>query len=120
MSARVRKAIALLSPARWARWSRRQARRLADRFGLVGTAETTYLGRRFAYPSDSIIGWQIAAGGEWDPILRPITAALLTERAPVLCEVGSNIGASLLQMLAGVLTEALLLFEEPDEGLAAT
>jgi FkbM family methyltransferase len=101
----------LASPARWARWFRRHALRLGDRMGVVSTAETDYLGRVFAYPVDSIIGRQIAGGGEWDPILKPVTAILLSAESPVVCEVGSNIGASLLQILAAKPAARAIAFE---------
>ena len=58
----------------------------------------TYLGRRFVYPSCSWIGAQIDSGTEWTPVLRDL-ASLVEENACIV-DVGSNVGASLLQMLA--------------------
>ena len=59
---------------------------------------TTYLGRRFVYPARSWIGAQIGSGTEWTPALRDL-AGLVEENACIV-DVGSNVGASLLQMLA--------------------
>lgn len=58
----------------------------------------TYLGQRFIYPAYSWIGAQISSGAEWTPILRDL-AGLLEEDACIV-DVGSNVGASLIQMLA--------------------
>jgi FkbM family methyltransferase len=111
MPSPVAKILRLASPARWARFLRRNLLKLGDRLGWVATAETQYLGRPFSYPADSIIGRQIAAGGEWDSLLRPIASTLLIDESPVICEVGSNIGASLLQMLAAKPAARALAFE---------
>jgi FkbM family methyltransferase len=46
-----------------------------------------------------MIGDYIAHGNQWDPILRVISDNVLSQE-PTICEVGSNIGASLLQILA--------------------
>lgn len=62
--------------------------------------ETSYLGRPFVYPYDSLIGGIIERGEEWDAVLPMIVSALLLEDEPMICEVGSNIGASLLQILS--------------------
>jgi FkbM family methyltransferase len=75
-------------------------RTLRHKFGLEPIRTTTYLGHPFAYPADSFIGQQIARGGAWDPILRTVATALLPSDAPTICEVGSNIGASVLQIVA--------------------
>jgi FkbM family methyltransferase len=69
-----------------------------DRLGWVPSRTTTYLGRPFVYPFDSVIGRQIARGEQWDDVLATIIPALLPVDDPVICEVGSNIGASLLQI----------------------
>lgn len=69
-----------------------------DRLGWVPSGVTTYLGHPFVYPLDSGIGRQIASGEEWDAILGIIIPALLPMDEPAICEVGSNIGASLLQI----------------------
>ena len=58
----------------------------------------TYQGQRFVYPARSRIGAHIASGAEWTPALRDL-AGLLEENACIV-DVGSNVGASLLQMLA--------------------
>ena len=58
----------------------------------------TYLGQRFVYPAYSWIGAQISSGTEWTPVLRDL-AGLLEADARIV-DVGSNVGASLLQMLA--------------------
>jgi FkbM family methyltransferase len=60
----------------------------------------SFLGHPFDYPLDSLIGRTIAAGREWDALLRPIVAITLPQARPVVCDVGSNIGASCLQILA--------------------
>lgn len=70
-----------------------------DRLGWVPSRVTTYLGHQFAYPLDSLIGRKIAAGKEWDANLAVIVPALLPMDEPAICEVGSNIGASLLQIM---------------------
>jgi FkbM family methyltransferase len=79
--------------------------------GLEPTLTTTYLGHVFLYHSDSLIGRQIANGAEWDPILRPLITALLPKEQPTICEVGSNIGASLLQILAAKPRATVFAFE---------
>lgn len=95
----------------WTHSLRQTLRRIAERLGYVRAAETVYLGRKFYYPSDSIIGWQIAGGGEWDSVLRPIVGCLLPGESPVICEVGSNIGASLLQILKAKPGARVIAFE---------
>lgn len=55
-----------------------------------------YEGLVFSYPSESMVGRYVAAGG-WDTTLRPILEALVPDDA-MIAEVGTNIGASLLQM----------------------
>jgi FkbM family methyltransferase len=68
--------------------------------GSVPSGVARYLGRPFVYPRDHILGAHIAAGHEWDEIFRITLPALLPRAEPSLCEVGSNIGASLLQILS--------------------
>lgn len=68
--------------------------------GSVPSRETRYLGRPFVYPYDSTIGEAIDGGREWDAVLRTIVSGLVPQEEPTICEVGSNIGASLLQILA--------------------
>ncbi len=58
----------------------------------------TYLGQRFVYPASSWIGAQISSGTEWTPALRDLAG--LVEDDAWIVDVGSNVGASLLQMLA--------------------
>ena len=70
----------------------------------------TYLGQRFVYPARSWIGAQIASGAEWTPALRDL-AGLVEENACIV-DVGSNVGASLLQMLA-IRPAALAIAIEP-------
>lgn len=70
-----------------------------EKLGGVPVRRTSYLGRPFEYPYDSLIGEVIESGEEWDAILTMIVAELLPEDEPVVCEVGANIGASLLQIL---------------------
>jgi FkbM family methyltransferase len=72
--------------------------RWLDRLGWVPSRTTTYLGRPFVYPFDSVIGRQIARGEQWDDVLASVIPGLLAEDEPLICEVGSNIGASLLQI----------------------
>src|SRR5437899_7291598 len=79
---------------------RRKLRHLRYRLHLEPARSTTYFGNRFSFPSDSRIGQIIADGGDWDPVLRSISATLLPSGDPVVCDVGSNIGASLMQILA--------------------
>ena len=86
-----------------------------DRLGPISTVETTYLGHPFVYPSDSLIGAAfIDKGKEWDAVLRTIVPVLLPKEEPAICEVGSNIGASLLQILA-VKPHARVLACEPSD-----
>lgn len=85
-----------------------------DRVGLVPSRRTTYLGRPFVYPFDSVIGRQIARGEQWDDVLATVIPALLPEDEPVICEVGSNIGASLLQMKKVKPSARILAFEPSD------
>jgi hypothetical protein len=71
---------------------------------------TTYLAHRFVYPAGSWVGAQIANGVAWTPVLRDI--ADLVEEDACIVDVGSNLGASLLQMLA-VRPEARAIAIEP-------
>src|SRR5260221_8931521 len=85
-----------------------------DQFGRVPAGVTTYLGHSFVYPLDSVIGREIALGEEWDALLGTIIPALLPMDEPVMCEVGSNIGASLLQLMKVKPHAQLLAFEPSD------
>jgi FkbM family methyltransferase len=68
--------------------------------GTVPLRTTTYLGRPFLYPHDSTIGLVIDRGQQWDQAVREEVAELIREDEPLVCEVGANIGATLLQILA--------------------
>lgn len=70
-----------------------------DQLGWVPSRRTTYLGHPFVYPMDSLIGRKIASGKEWDANLATIILIMLPVDEPEICEVGSNIGASLLQIM---------------------
>lgn len=75
---------------------------------------SVYLGHPFVYPPDSLIGEFVARGKAWDAVLGKILSGLLTEEQPTICEVGSNIGASLLQMLSVKPRARVLAFEPSD------
>jgi FkbM family methyltransferase len=94
--------------------SRRGAFKVLDLVGVVPWRTTMYLGHPFRYPVESLIGRQIAAGGEWDANLAELAEAVLPMEVPVICEVGSNIGASLLQ-LKRVRPQAQILAFEPSD-----
>jgi FkbM family methyltransferase len=81
------------------------------RLGWVPADVATYLGKPFVFPAGSDIGKGIGQGYEWDRVLRPLAQILLLETEPVVCEVGGNIGASSLQILAGKPDAQLLVFE---------
>jgi len=54
---------------------------------------TCYLKRPFEFPAESTLGALVSRDEEWDPVLVPIIRALVVGGpAPVICEVGSNIG----------------------------
>jgi FkbM family methyltransferase len=57
---------------------------------------TNYLGYDFAYPSRSQIGRNVSKGLVWDMPLQSLVRRLAPE--DVVCDIGSNIGASLLTM----------------------
>jgi FkbM family methyltransferase len=88
--------------------------RWLDRLGWVPSGTTTYLGHPFVYPLDSGIGRQIARGEEWDATLGVVISALLSMDEPVICEVGSNIGASLLQIKKVKPLAYIIAFEPSD------
>ena len=73
-----------------------------------------YLGHPFVYPIGSQVGDAIAGGWEWDNVLRPILSTLVPDEKPVVCEVGSNIGASLLEILVAKPHARVLCFEPAD------
>lgn len=76
--------------------------------------ETVYLGHRFTYPPENLIGTFIEAGKGWDNYLPAVLKALVPEESPTICEVGSNIGASLLRMTAAKPHARFLAFEPSD------
>ena len=75
------------------------------------TREITYLGHRFLYPSETLIGRFLEAGRGWDSVLGKIIPALLPDRTPTIVEVGANIGASLMQILAAKPEARIIAFE---------
>lgn len=85
-----------------------------DTVGFVPSGHATYLGHSFKYPRESLIGRQIAAGGEWDASLVEIVEEVLPMPAPVVCEVGSNIGASLVQIKRAKPDARIFAFEPSD------
>ncbi len=85
----------------------RRAKRRPARPDPVLTCQ--YEGHEFHYPANSLLGQYMTAGG-WDTALRPILEALVAEDA-VIAEVGSNIGASLLQMKLARPTARFVCFE---------
>lgn len=78
---------------------RRRLRQLRYSLGFEPEHVVEYLGHPFWYPDGSLIGNYIAHAHQWDSILRIIADTMLPEE-PTVCEVGSNIGASLLQIMA--------------------
>ncbi len=76
--------------------------------------QTSYLGKPFVYPPKSSIGKRLGRGEEWDWFLRTVLLALVKEKEPTICEVGSNIGASLMQILAAKPRARVLAFEPAD------
>lgn len=82
--------------------------------GWIPSQVVQYLGNPFVYPTGSEVGAAIARGWEWDKVLRPLLDRLVPEAEPVVCEVGSNIGASLLEILAAKPRARILSFEPSD------
>ena len=78
---------------------RQKALAIFDRLGWVPSGKTSYLGHPFVYPLDSLIGRKVARGKQWDANLAIIVPIMLPMDEPEICEVGSNIGASLLQIM---------------------
>jgi FkbM family methyltransferase len=76
--------------------------------------QLNYLGNPFCYPEASQIGAAISAGVHWDQVLKPIVETLLPQPNPVVVEVGSNIGASILEVLA-VRPQARIVCYEPSD-----
>lgn len=86
---------------RIARVARIQSRALADAVA-VRLPERTRQARHgrfsFRYPSRSLVGRAVAGGTTWDAYLLDVVRDL--PAGALVCEVGSNIGASLLTMAA--------------------
>lgn len=78
------------------------------------TSAVYYLGRPFVYPTESLIGRFLERGRGWDNVLQTLLKALVPEENPVICEIGSNIGASLMQILAAKPGARVLAFEPSD------
>jgi FkbM family methyltransferase len=78
--------------------------------GLEPIRTTTYLGRAFVYPAESLIGNSIQRGLAWDEVVYAIVQEL-PEDSPLVCDVGSNIGASLMQIVAARPRARVLAFE---------
>jgi FkbM family methyltransferase len=78
------------------------------------TSAIYYLDKPFVYPTESLIGRFLERGRGWDGVLRPILETLVSTEQPVICEVGSNIGASLMQMFAAKPEARVLAFEPSD------
>jgi FkbM family methyltransferase len=91
----------------------RRVRKFRHRLRLEPIRKADYLGHPFLYPADSLIGQSIAKGLKWDEPIRPVAMQLLPED-PTVCEVGSNIGAGLLQILAAR-PRARVIAVEPSE-----
>lgn len=75
------------------------------------TKELTYLGHRFLYPSETLIGRFLEAGRGWDTVLGTILPSLLPSRVPAIVEVGANIGASTMQILSAKPEASIIAFE---------
>jgi FkbM family methyltransferase len=91
------------------RW---RARRVLAEERLLSTE---LQGWTFYYPSSSIIGRAVASGSRWEPTLATAVDRVLPRDEPLLiAEVGSNIGASLAQMIT-VRPEARYVCFEPAE-----
>lgn len=75
------------------------------------TRELTYLGHRSLYPSETLIGRFLEAGRGWDTVLGEIIPALLPTRTPTIVEIGANIGASTMQILAARPEARVIAFE---------
>ena len=98
------------SPSVWFAPAGRLWRRARRRLARPDPVLTCwYEGHEFHYPANSLLGQYMTAGG-WDTGLRPILEALVAADAEI-AEVGSNIGASLLQMKLARPTARFVLFE---------
>lgn len=82
--------------------------------GWIPVRQVAYLGHPFVYPPASQVGQAIARAWEWDAVLRPILSALVVEEDPIVCEIGTNIGASLLEILKEKPRARVFSFEPSD------
>lgn len=82
--------------------------------GWMSTQVTMHLGRPFVFPTGSQVGDAISNGWEWDRVLRDLLEKLVPEEEPVVLEVGSNIGASLMEILAAKPKARVYPFEPSD------
>ena len=82
--------------------------------GWIPSHVVHYLGHPFVYPTASEVGRAIARGWKWDNVLGEILTKLVPEEQPSICEVGSNIGASLMMMLSVKPRAQVLCFEPSD------
>jgi FkbM family methyltransferase len=78
---------------------------------------TSYRGQTLYFPAKSMIGAFVAEGQGWDTVLVPIMQGLLAQHDPVVAEVGSNIGGSLLQMQLAKPKATFYCFEPSDRFL---
>jgi FkbM family methyltransferase len=78
---------------------------------LEQAREIFYLGHVFTYPEDSLIGRFLEAGRGWDAVLGEVVPALIDGESPFAVEVGSNIGASLLQVFSAKPRARAICFE---------
>lgn len=85
-----------------------------ESIGWIPVRAVTYLGHPFVYPPASQVGQAIGRAWEWDAVLRPILEALVRIDAPLICEVGTNIGASLLEILMVKPRARIISFEPSD------
>ncbi|MDQ6769192.1 MAG: FkbM family methyltransferase [Gemmatimonadota bacterium] len=69
------------------------------------------------YPADSLIGQFIAAGTGWDLNLGTVVSQLVQQSTPTFVDVGSNIGASLMQMKLAKPASFVYCFEPSDRFL---
>jgi FkbM family methyltransferase len=91
---------------------RRRTRRLINQEHLLATE---FQGWTIHYPSESIIGRALASGSGWEPTLATALDLVLPNDEPlVIAEVGSNIGASLAQMISVRPTAHYVCFEPAD------
>jgi FkbM family methyltransferase len=74
------------------------ARLLAGQLNIRTIHHYRYLGHNFFVPGDSLIANRISGGGEWDRIVRSIVDVVVQGPQPIVCEVGTNVGASLMQI----------------------